>query len=176
MPEAPTPIDPDTKVATLLALHPTLEEELIAFAPPFKKLKNPLLRNSIGRVATLRQAAAVARVPVVELVNHLRALAGQPLIEGVEGKEEDYFPEQPEWFTRERVVAVLDERVDRPDESQMAVVRLLQRARTLSDGEILELQTPFLPAPGISVMRRKGYRTWCREEADGTVHTFFCKG
>ncbi|MBT4095990.1 MAG: DUF1858 domain-containing protein, partial [Nitrospinaceae bacterium] len=58
------PIEPSSKVGELLEHYPELEDVLIGMAPPFKKLKNPLLRKSVGKVATLRQAAAVGRISV----------------------------------------------------------------------------------------------------------------
>jgi hypothetical protein len=164
-------IEATTKVADVLSRFPQLEDELIDFAPPFAKLRNPLLRNSIGKVATLKQAAAVAGVPVTDLVNHLRTLVGQPLLEGDAGPEVDYFPAEPEWVAGTCVVGTLDERVEDPEQTEMAIVRVSRAARGLDANQAVELLTTFLPAPGIEVMRRKGHATWCKRDADGTVHT-----
>ncbi|GAB4540300.1 MAG: hypothetical protein Tsb0014_31440 [Pleurocapsa sp.] len=68
---------PTTKVNELLQEFPQLEEVLITLDPKFKKLKNPLLRNSIGRVATLKQAALVAEIPCDIFIEHLRKAAGK---------------------------------------------------------------------------------------------------
>ena len=70
------PITAETKVAALLARYPELEDVLIAMAPPFKKLKNPILRGSVAKVASLRQAAMVGRLAVEDMVNQLRAAVG----------------------------------------------------------------------------------------------------
>ena len=67
-------ITPETKVATLLECFPELEEVLIGLAPPFKKLRNPVLRKSVAKVASLRQAAAVGRVPIEQMINLLREI------------------------------------------------------------------------------------------------------
>jgi hypothetical protein len=64
-------------VNQLLAAFPQLQNVLIDLNPQFNKLKNPLLRNTIGRVATLKQAASVADIPVLTFVNHLRTAVGQ---------------------------------------------------------------------------------------------------
>jgi hypothetical protein len=74
------PILPSTKVAALLDRYPELEEVLIGLPPPFKKLKNPLLRKGVAKVASLRNAAAVGGITVHELVNKLRAAVGQEAI------------------------------------------------------------------------------------------------
>jgi hypothetical protein len=47
------PIEPTTKVAALLKHYPELEDVLIETAPPFKKLRNPLLRMSVAKFASL---------------------------------------------------------------------------------------------------------------------------
>jgi hypothetical protein len=73
MPADELPILPATKVSSLLDRYPELEQVLIQLAPPFQKLKNPLLRRGITKVASLKQAAAVGGLPVSKLVNTLRA-------------------------------------------------------------------------------------------------------
>jgi hypothetical protein len=44
------PILPTTKVGALLDRYPELEDILIGLAPPFKKLKNPLLRKGVAKI------------------------------------------------------------------------------------------------------------------------------
>ena len=48
-------ITSSTKVAALLEEYPELEDVLMAMAPPFKKLRNPFLRKSVAKVASLGQ-------------------------------------------------------------------------------------------------------------------------
>ncbi|MCZ7650005.1 MAG: DUF1858 domain-containing protein [Thermoanaerobaculia bacterium] len=93
---APLVITPQTKVLALLEAYPQLEEVLIARVPAFQKLKNPILRRTVARVATLQQAAAVGGVPVAELVNLLRREVGQDLLAGAAGTA--YATERPAWF------------------------------------------------------------------------------
>ena len=70
-------ITPETKVGDLLDAQPGAEAALIAIAPRFKALKNPVLRRTVAKVATLEQAARVADMPVNELVLALREALGQ---------------------------------------------------------------------------------------------------
>ena len=37
---------------------------------------------------------------------------------------------------------------------------MLQEARDVGPGEIIKLVTSFLPAPGIDIMKTKGYAVW----------------
>ena len=174
MPSQDFPILPSTKVAALLDRYPELEDVLINLAPPFKKLKNPLLRKSVARVASLKQAAAVGGMPVGELVNQLRAVVGQPPIASDNADERAaYFPTQPEWFDAARIVFSIDESKADPD--KMPVVTVLQRATQLNHGEILELITTFLPAPGIEIMKRKGFRVWSSQPSPDLIRTYISK-
>ncbi len=169
------PIEPSTKVSALLDQYPELEGVLIEMAPPFKKLRNPILRRTVARIASLRQAAAAGRLPVSELVNRLRAEVGQkPLsFERQEGGS-SYFSSEPSWFDRAKIVASIDER-GAGDPDKMAVVTVLQTAARLEPTEIVELVTSFVPAPGIDVMKEKGYLAWSLREADDLVRTYFSK-
>ena len=64
----PPPITSGTRVAELLSNYPETEELLIGMSPAFEKLRNPVLRRSVARVATLRQAAAVGRIPAADFL------------------------------------------------------------------------------------------------------------
>ncbi|MCP4201249.1 MAG: DUF1858 domain-containing protein [bacterium] len=171
MSEAGLSIDPDTKVATLLDHYPELEDVLIAMAPPFKKLKNPILRKSVARVASLRQAAAVAGLSVGEVVNALRRAIGQETIEeDSTSVEVAYFGDRPEWFDPARVVHSIDER--QVDPETMPLTTVMGEAKRLQPGQILVLVTNFLPAPGIDIIRKKGYRVWTVREGAELIKTY----
>lgn len=166
-------ITPSTKVAALLDCYPQLEDVLIKIAPPFKKLKNPVLRKSVAKVASLRQAAAVAGMPVDQLVNQLRTAVGLEVLDGIEVPVDSYHTRQPEWFHREEIRESIDERESDPD--QMPLVGLVRAARTLEQGEIVELITTFLPAPGIDIMKEQGFLVWSDTENSGLIRTYFSK-
>jgi len=54
-----------------------LEDILIEIAPAFKKLKNPVLRETIAKIAKLQQAASIGGIQTEELINRLRKAVGQ---------------------------------------------------------------------------------------------------
>jgi hypothetical protein len=167
------PILPTTKVATLLKHYPELEDVLVDMAPPFKKLRNPILRKSVARVASLRQAAAVARIPVGEMVNRLRRAVGQgPMT--VEADDTTYFGRRPEWFDAANIRVSIDEQ-ETGFEEEMTLIRVAREAKKLQGAEILELVTTFLPAPGIDVMKGQGFEAWSVEEDSGLIRTYFTK-
>jgi hypothetical protein len=166
-------ITPSTKISDLLKAYPELEEVLLATAPPFKKLKNPFLRRGVARVASIRHISSVGNVPLDELVNKLREAVGQPVTD-VSYSEEEYFGAQPEWFSADRVAVTIDED-ELDDKNKMTLVVIHERSKDVAKGGIIELVTTFLPAPGIDIMKSKGYSTWSREEEDGVVRSYFLK-
>ncbi|HSM51463.1 MAG TPA: DUF1858 domain-containing protein, partial [Thermoanaerobaculia bacterium] len=68
----PLVITPQTKVLALLEAYPRLEEVLIGYVPAFQKLKNPILRRTVAKVATLSQAARIGGIAAPDLVRALR--------------------------------------------------------------------------------------------------------
>jgi hypothetical protein len=165
-------IAPGTKVAALLSEYPELEDLLISMSPAFIKLRNPVLRRSVARVATLRQAAAVGRLDAADFVNELRVAVGQRPLVDIAVDEVEYFGAPPEWFNHAAVTKVLRESDIDPD--VMPINPLLRAARDLDDGEVVELVTAHLPAPGIDILRRKGHLVWSVER-DGSIHTYVAR-
>ncbi len=166
-------ITPSTKVSELLDAYPELEEALIGIAPPFKKLKNPVLRKSVAKVATMKHISAVGGIPLNELINKLRVTVGQQANADYH-EDEDYFSKQPDWFSADRISLSVNEE-SLKDKDKMTLVTILQEAKKVKKGEIIELVTTFLPAPGIDTLRSKGYSTWTRKAEDGLIKSFFLK-
>ncbi len=166
-------ITPSVTVHALLEVYPELEDVLIGLAPPFKKLKNPFLRSSVGKVATIKHIASVGGVPLDELIAKIREAVGQP--ESMDSYEDqDYFGEQPDWFSPDKVTLSLDEdKVE--DKDRMTLVIILKEARNVKKGEIIELATSFLPAPGIDILKSKGYSVWTRKDGPDLIRSYFLK-
>jgi len=73
------PVTAHTKIGQLLSEHPALLDALAAYAPEFAKLRNPLMRKTFGRLASLADAARLANVDTATLVDHINGLlAGHP--------------------------------------------------------------------------------------------------
>ncbi len=66
-------ITPKTTVHTLLKEYPFLLDFLAGYNPEFGKLTNPVLRRTMGRMATLEKAAALADVPLNQLMTDVAA-------------------------------------------------------------------------------------------------------
>jgi DUF438 domain-containing protein len=66
-------ITPKTTIHTLLKEYPFLLDYLAGYDPEFGKLTNPVLRRTMGRMATLEKAAGMANVPLNQLMNDVAA-------------------------------------------------------------------------------------------------------
>jgi len=60
-------IDKNVKILDLLEKSPYLIDVLVSISPEFRKLKNPLLRKTVGRLADLDHASKMSGVSYEEL-------------------------------------------------------------------------------------------------------------
>lgn len=166
-------INPSTRVKDLLDAYPELEDTLIGIAPPFKKLKNPLLRKSVAKVATMKHISAVGGIPLNELIRKLQTATGQSVSDD-SYEDETYYSSRPDWFLADRIsVSINEEKLEDPD--KMTLVSILEKAKDIKKGEIIELVTTFLPAPGIDTLKSKGYSVWTEKGEDGLIRSYFLK-
>lgn len=171
-------ITPQTKIGEMLEAYPQLMDTLLRLSPSFAKLKNPVLRKTIARVVSLRQAAEVGGIDVGTMVNELRKAAGLDQYslstdaEGsAQGKELLSVP-KPDWLTDAAAsqAFVLDVR-DKIERGESPLAEILSSLNKLDTGEVLLLITPFVPVPAIELLSSKGYRSWSKKEED-IIHTF----
>jgi hypothetical protein len=176
-PKPRVPITPATKVAELLASWPELEDVLIAQAPAFRRLKNPVLRRTVARVATLEQAAGVGGVPVRELVATLRRAAGIEADTAVGGGPDGTGgpQEEPAWLDASRVVETIDADV-LLDAGQVPLTLVNEKARALRSGQVLRVASGFPPIPLVEALGKQGFRSFVREAAPGRFETFVGRG
>ncbi|MDH4270695.1 MAG: DUF438 domain-containing protein [Candidatus Aminicenantes bacterium] len=66
-------IDAKMKIDDLLKKYPFLLDFLAGLSPRFARLKNPIMRKTIGRVATLQQVAGFGEMALPELLQKVQA-------------------------------------------------------------------------------------------------------
>ena len=164
-------ISPETKIGALLDKFPHLEKTLLEMAPEFKKLRNPVLRKTIARVTSLRQASAFAKIPLAEMINRLRNEAGIQEEFMSEEATESFSKEKPFWFETSRIVQSLDAR-PMLDRGEQPINKVFADCKDLKAGDIYELITPFLAAPLIDTAKDKGYLTWSKKKGEGVFKTY----
>ena len=164
-------ITPKTKIGELLEAYPELEPVLFDLAPEFKKLKNPILRKTVGKVATLQQAASLAGIPVMEIINTLRAEVGQEISDKIEDQGNIIY-EKPGWFEEQRVKQHFDA-TQLINSGEHPMQEVFTRLEKTGENEIFLLITPFVPAPIIELITKKGFAHYCRKINENEIHTYF---
>jgi len=166
-------ITPQTKVKELLDAYPELEPVLIDMAPAFKKLRNPVLRRTIARVTSIKQAAAVGDIPIDQLVNKLRGLVGQDELADLED-EKGGSKTRPDWVDEKNILKTFDAK------SMIAsgghpLTQVLQDLQGFENGRIYLLITPFLPAPLLDKVREQGYDIWTDKKDNDLFLNYFIR-
>ena len=171
MPECPAAITPDSKIGELLERWPGLEDVLVQLSPHFRALRNPVLRRTVAKVATLRQVSSVSGVALGVLVERLREGAGLPpaaLVEEPGGAP----TARPPWADEEGATRTLDARAG-IEAGEHPLPRVMADLAALADAEVYQLLTPFVPAPLVDLARSTGFAAFSVRESDALVRTFF---
>ncbi len=167
-------ITPETKVGALLKEYPDLESTLINMAPAFEKLKNPVLRKTVARVANLKQVSEVSKVPLPVLIGKLRKAAGLPEMDQDGSDFDTEMENRPGWVKTENIIESLDAR-PLLAKGQHPVDQVMHSLDKIPDDKIFELKTPFIPSPLIDIAKKKGCRAWTEEVTDDLYKTYFSK-
>lgn len=165
-------ITPKTKVLQLIEAYPQLEEVLIDYVPAFRKLKNPVLRNTVAKIATLQQAASVGNVKVEDLINLLRKNVGQDLFSENAGTH--YNTQKPGWFDEKRIVKELDAKTMLAA-GEHPVSQVMADLNSMPAGSIYKLIAPFLPAPLIDKATSLEVKHWMVKESEESYVIYFYK-
>jgi len=163
-------ISPKTKVLQLIETYPYLEDVLINYVPAFKKLKNPILRKTVAKIANLQQAAVVGKVKVEDLINLLRKEVGQDTIEMA--NEVNYNTKQPAWFDLSKVKSELDVR-EMLNTGEQPVNQVISDLNKIKTDEIYKVIAPFVPAPLIDKALSLEIEHWVKEEAEELFIVYF---
>jgi hypothetical protein len=164
-------ITPDSRLGDLLARWPGLEDVLLEISPHFRALRNPVLRRTVAKVATLRQVASVSGVPLGVLIERLRAGAGLAPAPFAE-EQREASGERPAWAVEAAVARTHDARAA-IEAGEHPMPRVMADLAALAGAEVYELLTPFVPAPLVDLARGKGFAAHSVVESDALVRTFF---
>ena len=158
-----------TKLLELLNEYPALEEQIIDIAPPFKNLKNPVLRRTVGQLATLGQVAQIGNIDVTELVNTLRRAVGQPELRAdadsritIPAKSAD----DPDWINGEPQFVVNG--IELLHQGDVPLQRVMELLGSLSPDRFLLLLTDFEPTPMLDAMHKQNRRTFHKPHLEKT--------
>lgn len=159
-----------SKLMDVLKAYPQLEEQIIAVAPPFKNLRNPILRRTVAQLATLEQVAQIGQINVTDLIRILRRAAG--LEELPDGPAQAFVPpprtaDDPAWI--EGAPAHVLDGVALLRDGVAPVQRVNELLAGLPADAFILLTTDFKPAPIIEAME-KARRTVYYKMAPGAAN------
>ena len=164
-----TEITPQTMVIDMLENYPELEDKLIEISPIFKKLKNPILRKTVAKVATLKQAATIGNVQIADMISQLRVAAG---LNSIEVKDDSPAKQsKPDWVNKEKVKLEYDAFIDLENGIHPAG-RVTKEIHDINGDELYLLSTPFVPAPLIQMVEEKGYEVYIDDLGDQMFDTY----
>jgi len=170
MPDARPIITPELKVSELLASFPELEPVLLDLSPSFQALKNPVLRKTVARLATLQQVARVGNIGLGTLITTLREAAGQ-----AGGAVDDAGPaaaSRPAWARDDLVKGRFDARPAIADGGHPGP-EVMKALQALEAGGVFVLVTPFVPAPLVDKAADRGFEGWSETKEPELVLTWF---
>lgn len=152
-------VTPHTKVGVLLDAHPEVEDVLIQAVPAFVKLKNPILRATVAKVATLEQAAKVGGLPLPELMGLIWKALGLEAGAAPEGASA-VMEAWPNWYREEAVQARLDVNAVLA-EGGHPLSKAKQALASHPPGAVVLLQSDFEPAPLLALASKEGLLSAC---------------
>lgn len=153
-----------SKLLDVLTAYPTLEDQIVHIAPPFKNLKNPVLRKTVGSLATLETVAQIGGMDASRLVNTLRRFVGQDeLSEETNPKvnvERLRSSADPDWIAGEPQFIVNG--TELLERGEVPVGRVNELIGQLSPDRFILLLTNFEPSPIIGAMQKQNRKIFTK--------------
>lgn len=170
------PIQLTDRISAVLKRDPRMLDALLAASPSFAHLRNPLLRKTMAKLATVEHAARVAKIDAGALLERLNAvLVGEAVPEGpiprVDAPADSNVPGRLARLPADMVIDC-DVREDLRA-GREPFNRILAAARTVGDGHALRLRAIFEPAPLYAVLGRQGFQHFTERLAEDDWRVWF---
>lgn len=166
-------ITPKTKLMDMLNQYPELEEKVISLAPPFKNLKNLVLRKTVGKLATVEKVAKIGGIDVSDFINDLRQEIGlEPLKANVEAESFSISDDAPDWINGEPKHIV--DGTAMLDAGEHPLNHINKLMSEIEPGEFVLLKTNFAPLPMHDAMRKQNCLVYHVSQVD-QHQTYVCK-
>lgn len=165
-------ITPDTRISTILSMDGGAVDVLVGISKHFKRLRNPILRKTLAKRVTIRQAAGIGKVSINEFLDQL-ARAGYQVEYPTDQSRIAYTPiSEEDWrqMGDDQVVTV-DARPD-IEAGRDPFHRIMEAVKAVPANGFLLVINVFEPWPLVDVMTKKGWRTRLLHE-EGVVKTYF---
>jgi len=128
------------------------------------KLNNPILRRTLAKLATVKQAAIIGNMDPIDLLNRLRVAVGQTEIFNGDKKEDIEQEELPNWASDSATITINANEILDTNENPLAVAN--KSIKSLKSGEILEIIADFKPEPLLEEFKKQGYKVASYQESE----------
>ncbi len=157
-----------SKLFDVLEAYPELEAQIVNIAPPFQNLKNPVLRRTVGKIATLEKVAQIGGMDAGKLVNTLRRAVGQAEIIGEAAAnftvEIPRVENDPQWIAGEPQFTVNGSELLQRGEVPLG--RVNELLGKLEVGRYLLLVTNFEPTPIMEAMQKQNRQVFSKTQPE----------
>ena len=167
-----------TRLNDLLTKYPQLEEKIIQAAPAFRNLKNPVLRRTVGRVATIEKVVQIGGLDLTTFINLLRREVGQPeLFPDAQMEPAAAQPVKtgdPDWIKGPVQFSV--DGKEMLARGEVPVNRINELIPQLTGDSVIRLVTDFEPAPMIdALMKQKRHAHHTIDPQEPSRHITYIK-
>lgn len=161
-------ITSQSKLFDVLEAYPFLESQIINIAPPFQNLKNPVLRRTVGKIATLEKVAQVGGMSVDKLVNTLRKAVGQDELQAASSRnvviEIPRVADDPEWIAGEPQFTING--TEMLQRGEVPLGRVNELLGQLEADSYILLVTNFEPTPILDAMQKQNRKVFHKSHPD----------
>ncbi len=161
-----------TRLFAIFEEYPALEEKVMQMAPIFRNLTNPVLRKTVGKLASVEKVAKIGKLDPGTFLNALRQEAGLPTTDELPEETIEIPQDAPDWISGDPLhvidgTAMLAEGVH-------PIGLINEQMQEAASGEFVLLQTNFPPLPLVEAMEKQGYLVF-HKETEGEHQTFIGK-
>ncbi len=165
------------KIHSIITKYPDVKAVLLQISPKFSKLNNPLMLKTMGKIASVEDAAKIAGVPVNEVLMILNKAIGfdfnteikEDEKTGNKDNQEFKMPtEQMEWhLIKEEFIKVDVREVEDP----FPIIMKLATETLINQGFCIIQK--FEPVPLYNVLGNKGYQHLTEKISENEYHAYF---
>lgn len=172
-------ITPQTKIIDIIRAHPQIIEVLASYNSRFELLRNPIMRRTFARLATVEHASKVAGVSLTELVKLLNNAIGEKVSEEdiVEEKGDNKQAGIPvkDIIEQNQVKTIKLDVRDIMKKGEEPFNIIMHTVANLNKGEALILETIFEPVPLYDVLKKRGFEHYTEALAHDHYKIWFYK-
>ncbi len=169
-------INENTKIATLLKAHPKALDKIISLSPKFTKLRNPILRKLMAGRTSIAMAAKIGSCHPTDFFEVLKPLgftAEENHKEVPDINGEEVLPDFIKNMDKSKLVELDVRPIINGDGDPLSLI--IKTVKDLPAGNVLKIINSFEPTPLISMLGKKGFKSYIKNIDSNTVHAYFYK-